>query len=267
MIIQFLKWLGGFFYRLLHIQSNGDSSNKEEVFKTTEEYTSSSGKVVDESIDPTGTYRLIVTQHKTKPGYTDFTKGVVYKDQEVIAVINRNYDYFPYAWVKHPKGLYLLCGEDYQNQTIVDLSTGEKKSTTDGYFCWAEIIPSPTGELLAVTGCVWGAPYETLIYDFSDPMSLNWPILLVADNYYGDKETTWDDDSITLIKDIYRINLPGTQLHGKDSDNLSDEDRVIYDEILKDSGFNEHTTRVEEATTYTFEKVEENGHTIFRPRD
>tara|TARA_R110002072_G_scaffold298568_1_gene472711 strand:- start:532 stop:1131 length:600 start_codon:yes stop_codon:yes gene_type:complete len=100
-----------------------------------------------------------------------------------IATICRNYSAFPFSFVEdHPNGHdYLVCGEDYQGQTVVELDTGRRvdylppEAKAGVAFCWASHHPSPDGLLLAVEGCVWAGPYWIQIVDFSEPMSPPWP--------------------------------------------------------------------------------------------
>lgn len=111
------------------------------------------------------------------------------------------YSAFPFGWAEgHSNGHdYLLCGEDYQGYTVIELDTKERKDLLpesvpkqytykdqngveksgvvdtypNGYgFCWADIKPSPDRNVLAVSGCYWACPYEVVLYDFSDPMRL-----------------------------------------------------------------------------------------------
>lgn len=161
--------------------------------------TRESDGVVHES--PSGKYRLVVTRHATVEGAWSYSKGRVYCGERLVAEVCRNYHPFPFAFVeKHPSGHdYLVCGEDYQGQTFVELDTGRRvdylpKSAAHGSgFCWSSIKPSPSGLTLAVNGCFWAAPYEVWFVDFSDPMS-GPPIILKrdadAEDFFG-----WTDDA------------------------------------------------------------------------
>ncbi len=76
-------------------------------------------------ISPDGHYELEIYRYSTGPKSWDYSRGVVKRlsDNKVIADIKRNYGHFWYAWVKHPNGNeYLLCGEDYQGYSIVNLA-------------------------------------------------------------------------------------------------------------------------------------------------
>ncbi len=145
-----------------------------------------------EHLSPSGRYRLLVTRHPTRPRGWDYSRGRVAStaDDAVIAEIQRNYSAFPFSWVEaHPSGHdYLVAGEDYQGQTVVELDTGRRvdhlpQEAAQGIaFCWAAHEPSPDGLLLAVEGCFWACPYELLIVDFSRPMRPPWPVLYRCDS-------------------------------------------------------------------------------------
>lgn len=133
---------------------------------------------------PTGKYRLVVSSFSTGRGTWDYAQGEVYRtaSADPIAVVQRNFDWFPFLFVEaHPNGHdYLVCGEDYQGQTVVELDTGRRRDhlpdeAKDGIaFCWAEMRFEPSAVMLVVEGCIWACPYEFRFFDFSDPMS-GWP--------------------------------------------------------------------------------------------
>lgn len=127
-------------------------------------------------------YTLEVSYYKTKKGYSDFTRGIVKKNNEIIADVKRNYNYFIYCFAERENGeKYMLCGEDYQGYTVINLL--EKTTNTyipsawefGGGFCWIDI--DYYDDELRVEGCVWGGPFEIIRYDFSDPNKLPLTIL------------------------------------------------------------------------------------------
>jgi hypothetical protein len=69
----------------------------------------------------------------------------------------------------------LLCGEDYQGYSIINLSNSKIYTyfPEDGYngtgFCWAAVYPSKDSLTLAVDGCYWACPYDLVLYDFNNP--------------------------------------------------------------------------------------------------
>ena len=124
-------------------------------------------------------------------------------DQAVVATITRNFSHFWHAWVSQKGWEFLLCGEDYQGYTVVDLD--HSKVTTfipdeakEGLgFCWVRVTPSPTGRSLAVEGCYWGGPYNVRIHDFTDPDTL--PLPLLKD--FGAEPHTTESDFVRWVDD------------------------------------------------------------------
>lgn len=133
-----------------------------------------------EKLSPSGKYKLVVTSFSTGPKSWNYSQGQVFAQgsDTPIATVQRNYSAFPFLFVEgHPKGDFLVCGEDYQGQTVVELATGNRRdflpeSAKQGAgFCWASYEWVPSMQALLVDGCYWAAPYEFRFYDFSDPMS------------------------------------------------------------------------------------------------
>ena len=138
-------------------------------------------------LSPCGRYSLRVTPYKTRPGFSYFTLGEVFRAQDLeqtekICEIRRNYpDLWSFFLSDHPLTGhdYLLTGEDYQGFSLVNLTTGVKRSFrnpgADQGFGWcpisAKIIQGfrENRVTLSVDGCYWAGPYEQRIYDFSDP--------------------------------------------------------------------------------------------------
>lgn len=163
---------------------------------------------------PSRNYTLEIENYQTSKGCWNYSQGIV-KDRagEILFKIQRNYCNFWHAWVPHPNGHeYLLCGEDYQGYTVVDLTARTKKThltfaATKGWgFCWASCDPSPDGTLLAVCGCYWGGPYDTLILDFSHPLCMPFPELARFEDgstYDNENQIKWlDKDSYQLVRTV-----------------------------------------------------------------
>ena len=144
---------------------------------------------------PSGKYRLDVTHHDTGNRTWRYSKGRVYRVEGnvLIETVCRNYSSFATLWVEdHPNGhSYLVCGEDYQGQTVIELDTGKRVNYLEvgaklGYgFCWQSFIASPSKNTLAAQGCYWACPYQIQMIDFSNPMggtSEGLPILEVFDD-------------------------------------------------------------------------------------
>jgi len=145
-------------------------------------------------LSPSGKYRLLITPYSTAPSGWGYTQGLVYNvaTGKLIAEVQQNYSSFPFLWVEgHASGHnFLICHENYQGQTVIELDTELRKdflpeAAAKGHgFCWAEYTHSTTQKLLVVEGCYWGGSYEFKFYDFSDPMNAGWPELDAGENYF-----------------------------------------------------------------------------------
>lgn len=219
-----------------------------------------------EVVSPSGKYRLEVKQYATRPGAWEVTNGIVYRteDNHVIADVARNYYSFPYAWAEeHPTGHdYLICGFDYQGQTLIELDTGVRidhlpESAKKGAgFCWAKYAVSPSGKYIAVAGCMWGFPYEVIVYDFSNPMQVQqgFPEIWCSERL-GDNPDAWNPDyvfdwegercRIGRIEDVFLVpegmDVPDKikALHGKGDSEITDAemDLICDDPSLPDKCF------------------------------
>lgn len=137
-----------------------------------------------EHLSPSGNYRLVVAKYSTGEGTWNYSQGSVYRVETgaLIATVRRNYGHFPYLFIEgHPKGDFLVCGESYMSQTVVDLATGERRNAPkeSAGFCWAEPRYLEEAQVVVVEGCYWAASYEFKVYDFSDPF--NWFEIKVPD--------------------------------------------------------------------------------------
>jgi hypothetical protein len=154
------------------------------------------GEPRETELSPSGKYRLVVTPYGTKPGCWTYTQGLVYEGDTVLFEVRRNYSSFPFEWIEdHPNGhSYLVNGEDYQGQTVLELDTGRLLNLTPvgeflGWgFCWASYQFNRTSQILIVNGCYWACPYEFRFYDFSDPMN-GWPELKPPNPIYDDNKS------------------------------------------------------------------------------
>lgn len=160
-----------------------DSAEYQEARTSREEYFKEENLVFTKTIE-FGDYSLVVESYKTGEGYWNFTRGKVYYKDELIADVKRNYGSFHYRFIDHDNGnTYLVCGEDYQGYTIVNctqrtVNTFIPEEWLKGWgFCWIETDIDLSGNELIVEGCYWGAPYERVIYDFSNPDVLPLPEL------------------------------------------------------------------------------------------
>ncbi len=204
------------------------------------------GRIV---VSPSGKYSLTVTTHSSKSGGWHYSKGVLRHTQGAeIETVCRNYSCFPFTWAEdHPDGHdYLVCGEDYQGQTVIQLDTGIKKSylpeaAADGHgFCWAGHSISPDIRTLMVDGCYWAAPYELVFYDFSEPMNL--PYMQIHRESDVEDFGSWQPDG-SYQAEVNRsyINITGHTLHGLDHDLLTADQYVELEQYAKTQGVPEYT--------------------------
>jgi hypothetical protein len=146
---------------------------------------------------PSGRYTLDLYKKDNGKGYWAYTTGVVSVDGKEIATVNRNYSSFPFLFIEDYNGHdYLVCGEDYQGQTVIELDTGRRRdfrpeAAKKGHgFCWAQYQFHREAKMLVVDGCIWACPYEYRFYDFSDPMENGWPELEIG----NEKGYLYSDD-------------------------------------------------------------------------
>jgi hypothetical protein len=157
-----------------------------------------------------GKYKLEVTSVATRPGCWNHTVGVVSRDGQVIAEVKRNYSSFPFLFVEnHPNGHdYLVCGADYQGQTVIELDTGKRRdflpeAAKKGHgFCWVDYSFNTKEQMLIVEGCIWACPYEYRFYDFSNPME-GWLQIEIDGDYVdaeGKSPTFNEDGTVTTYE-------------------------------------------------------------------
>jgi hypothetical protein len=153
---------------------------------------------------PSGKYKVVVLDVETPAGCIGHSRGEVFRagDPAPIAVVDRNYCWSTFAWIEgHPNGHdYLVCGEDYQGQTVIELDTCERRdhlpveAKNGAGFCWTDARFDAATLTLVAAGCIWAAPFEYRFYDFSDPIS-GWPeIELDTWIYFDSKWPTVDQD-------------------------------------------------------------------------
>lgn len=190
---------------------------------------------VDESekeYSPSGNFYLTVVAYSTGEGTWSYTQGVIRdsKNDKIIADVKRNFSNFWHSWIEHANGNeYLLCGEDYQGQTVVNLTKGTVKSYFpeagfDGVgFCWTSAVSSSDSTILAVDGCYWACPYDMVFFDFRNPDELPFKELKRIESI-GKVEGWNEKDDFILEREIqFR------KSDGKPYEELSDEEQDILD--------------------------------------
>jgi hypothetical protein len=145
----------------------------------------------ESEVSPSGNFKLTIDTYGTGENTWAYSRGRVFKvgSRRSFADVKRNYSHFWRAWIQHANGHeYLLCGEDYQGQTVINLTARETRHhfPTSGYaghgFCWTAAYPSPDSAVLAVDGCYWACPYEVVFFDFRDPDNLPYKELARVDD-------------------------------------------------------------------------------------
>jgi hypothetical protein len=155
----------------------------------------------------------------------------VKRGDSVIAVVNRNYSAFPFAWAEqHPNGHdFLVCGEHYMGQTVIELDTGQRRDyEPEGKgFCWASYSVSPNKLFIAVHGCCWACPYHAMIFDFSKPLALPYRKLWDLDAVSAARDVrkfVWNEDS--SLEFLYALEY-SPELK-KATDQMTDEERTAH---------------------------------------
>ena len=185
-----------------------------------------------EAISLCGKYKIDIYKHPTGPHTTTYSQGVVTRlsDNKELVSVKRNYSAFPYEFI----GDYLLCGEDYQGYSVINLATETSNVyfPEEGFkghgFCWANVYGVVNNKLI-VEGCYWGGPYEVVIYDFTNPEVLPLPEL---NRFDVDGTVKINGDIIVIEQELeYRLS------DGKLYNDLSDDEQLVLDKNPKLSAY------------------------------
>lgn len=153
-------------------------------------------------VSPCGKYMLLI-EH-----WERYTVGVIYRGDEVIGRVHRNYSAFPFSWAcDHPSDGhdYLVCSENYMGTTFVRLDTGERADFKGSGWIWADIQVSPGKTEIACAGCVWGSTYSIRVFDFSEPMTPPGSPLHISPGMAD--ECRWNNDGSLSYGYEYEHNL------------------------------------------------------------
>ncbi len=153
--------------------------------------------------------------------YWAYTIGKVYKKLknktgEHVCTIYRNSEKFPFVFFENQEDGhdYLITGEDYQGQTVVQLDTKERydfigeKAKRNMEFCWQKFHLSPNGKVLAVEGHARNKPSEMAEYRsvrffvFEDALALPYEETGDRISFHYDEAIGWEDDSHFLVSVI-----------------------------------------------------------------
>ena len=215
----------------------------QEKRKIIEQYFISKKKLLESEfveVSPSGNFQLEVHRYSTGPNTWDFSRGIVTRtsDNSITADVKRNYGHFWHTWVEHPNGNeYLLCGEDYQGYSIVNLTNGKyltyfpQAGHKGGGFCWTKVYPSPDNFVLAVDGCYWASPYDLVMFDFRNPDELPYKEMTRISNI--DKCEGWTDNYTFVLKQEIEFRKSDGALY----DELSEEDQDVLDKDLSLLGY------------------------------
>jgi hypothetical protein len=133
--------------------------------------------VTEESVSPCGSYFFIVTKYSTDPRWC-YYHGFICREPgwgPSFAEIQSTASKFWHCWVVNEGKLYLICNEDTQGYTVVDVENRkihpylDPKANGGWRFSWKEVKPSPDGKILAVQGDYAETSREISIFDFSNP--------------------------------------------------------------------------------------------------
>lgn len=176
---------------------------------------------------------MVIDTYTIGPNSWDYTRGRVQQaeNKKVIADVKRNYVHFWHAWIQHAnENEYLPCGEDYQGQTVINLTQSKvhnffPDAGHEGFgFCWTAAFPSPDSKILAVDGCYWGAPNDVAFFDFSEPDRLPYKEYLRVRSVVG-CDGWVDDNRFKLTREI-EVRKPD----GKPYEELSDAEQDEVDD-------------------------------------
>lgn len=155
---------------------------------------------------PDGVYQLTIEQFEVEGGWA-YSRGIITSSDDNIRIeLRRNIRSFLFKWVEKDQKKYLLCGQDYQGYSIVDLSNGNiidfvPEAYYEGMgFCWADIHYTKNMNILVVEGCYWADEYEIVFYDFSAPEHLPYKEILRVSPY--ENVIGWTDHGCFEYKDI-----------------------------------------------------------------
>lgn len=133
---------------------------------------------------------------------------------------NLDMDGYFYTLFQHKNGnSYLIFRTELYGYSVYELESGNElhyvpsqvypreQEKFEEVFIWTSVNYDPSNDLLAVSGCIWAAPFSTIVLDFSHPLQVEpaerWLDIrtLIDPDYvlYGDIEfVRWEDSALIL---------------------------------------------------------------------
>lgn len=168
-----------------------------------------------DEFSPDQRYLISVMTYRTRKYCWNYTRALVYRTdtQEIIADLRRNYDNFWYRWIFTPQGDFLLCSQNYQGYTLVNLATGNvddfipPEAKRNEGFIWDRVILSPGETRVLVIGHQFGMRSDIRVYDLSmlpkfplreNPvlLSMSTPLLHSDRDIFKNTDFTWHNDLV-----------------------------------------------------------------------
>lgn len=99
---------------------------------------------------------------------------------------------------------FLAATEQCGGQSVVDLTRRKWANAIDegGFIGW-EYFLSPDGKYLAVSGCFWACPWQIMVFDFSQPLSVPWPVVAEMISSGNVDPVGWEDS--THFRVVHRV--------------------------------------------------------------
>jgi len=157
------------------------------------------------SYSPTHNFFLKSTNYRQSHPNRNWivTKIEIYQtfENKKIFEFLRNYDTNWHCWINQNGNEYLVCSEDFEGQSVFDLTTMKFYSffSPSSPFILVEYIPSPDNLKLAVVGCYWACGYELVIYDISNITQL--PFREFRREEINEKSKKWINNSTFYLID------------------------------------------------------------------
>jgi hypothetical protein len=128
-------------------------------------------------------YSVISQVYNNIYGYPHASDNSVYNAQgQLIYTFKKIREADFLSYLEHQNGHeYLIFHPDLYGYSVLDLTTAKDyhyypenglygDASFEETFIWAEAHYNKINNVLAVTGCIWAAPYDTMLVDFTEPL-------------------------------------------------------------------------------------------------